>query len=192
MSEQVFLLAPHGGRLIECGVSVAQVPSIWQGLHHTQVIDALSQADLAMFANGAYSPLDGFMDAHSRSCVQDTLHLPSGWAWTIPITLPVSAELARTLRLGQRLGLTDAQGTPQAVVDVREIYQRDASDEAQEVFGTTDTKHYTFQFNGSDASVPLLPVGATTLQMATYYSLPNGGSAPSYQYVRVDGKFWIP
>jgi hypothetical protein len=54
---------------------------------------------------------------------------------------------------------------------------------------STSTHHDSFLFDGSDAAtVPLLGIGATTLQMATWYTT----TAPQYQYVRVDGRFELP
>src|SRR6185436_20983287 len=51
-------------------------------------------SDLEMIANGAFSPLDGFMCEDDYVAVRGNMHLASGLPWTIPVTLSASDELA--------------------------------------------------------------------------------------------------
>jgi sulfate adenylyltransferase len=96
-------------------------------------------ADAVLVANGAYSPLVGFMDRETYRSVLHTLHLPDGLPWTLPVTLSVPEELARRLGAGSRLSVR-APGLL-AVVEVTEVYRRDLEEEAQAVFGTADPTH---------------------------------------------------
>ncbi|MCS7235966.1 MAG: sulfate adenylyltransferase [Armatimonadetes bacterium] len=96
-------------------------------------------ADVVLVANGAYSPLVGFMDRETYRSVLHTLHLPDGLPWTLPVTLPVPEELARRLGAASRLSVR-APGLL-AVVEVTEVYRRELEEEALAVFGTTDPTH---------------------------------------------------
>jgi sulfate adenylyltransferase len=50
-----------------------------------------------LVAVGAYSPLEGFMDRETYRSVLHTMHLPDGLPWTLPVTVAVPADQARTL-----------------------------------------------------------------------------------------------
>jgi sulfate adenylyltransferase len=90
-------------------------------------------------AVGAYSPLEGFMDRETYRSVLHTMHLPDGLPWTLPVTVAVPADQARTLGRGARVALRRADFL--AVLEVTEVYCRDLEEEARAVFGTTDPAH---------------------------------------------------
>jgi len=60
-------------------------------------LDSRAVSDVFMLAMGAYTPLDGFMgqDDWRGSCVD--MKLANGLFWPIPITLPVSKDLADSI-----------------------------------------------------------------------------------------------
>src|SRR3546814_18252622 len=92
-----------------------------------------------MLAMGAYTPLDGFMghDDWRGSC-QD-MKLTSGVFWPIPITLPVSRDLADSIHADEEVALVDAQsGDVLAVMPVSEKYAIAKPFEAQHVYRTTE------------------------------------------------------
>src|SRR3546814_12644303 len=72
-------------------------------------LDSRAVSDVFMLAMGAYTPLDGFMghDDWRGSC-QD-MKLTSGVFWPIPITLPVSRDLADSIHADEEVALVDAQ-----------------------------------------------------------------------------------
>ena len=95
-----------------------------------------------MLAMGAYTPLDGFMrhDDWRGSC-QD-MKLAGGLFWPIPITLPVSRDLADGIGAEEEVALVDAEsGRILALMNVREKYAIDKLFEAEHVYRTTDPKH---------------------------------------------------
>jgi sulfate adenylyltransferase len=109
-------------------------------------IDARVTADLELLAVGGIAPLDGFMTREDYQSVVRSMHLANGAAWTIPVTLPVPAETAATIRPGTRVALfpeTDgARATePLAILDVRDVYGYDKQLEAQEIYRTTEEQH---------------------------------------------------
>jgi len=81
------------------------------------------------------------MDSSTYNRVVMTMHLPNGLPWTIPITLPVTSEQAATLKEGQDVALTDADGNIVGLLELSEKFTYDRAVEAQEVYRTTDTNH---------------------------------------------------
>jgi sulfate adenylyltransferase len=109
-------------------------------------IDARVAADLELLAIGAIAPLTGFMSHDDYQSVVHRMHLADGSVWTIPVTLPVSADLAAQVRPGNRLALypqEDGQLAPDplAILEVRDVFPYDKQVEAQEVYRTTEEQH---------------------------------------------------
>ena len=105
-------------------------------------LDSRAVSDVLMLAMGAYTPLDGFMrhDDWRGSC-QD-MKLAGGLFWPIPITLPVSRDLADGIGAEEEVALVDAEsGRILALMNVREKYAIDKLFEAEHVYRTTDPKH---------------------------------------------------
>jgi sulfate adenylyltransferase len=132
---------PHGGWLTERLVSAdragelaaeaARLPAV--------ALDGRGLADLECLAVGAFSPLTGFLGAADHTAVVEHGRLADGTVWTLPVALPVAAEV---LAAGpDRLALTDPAGTLLAVVDVEEVHDPDPAAEAKLVFETDDPAH---------------------------------------------------
>jgi sulfate adenylyltransferase len=137
------LITPHGGSLIlnfadsyEQQVLRKQAQSLPQ-----VVIGSRQLADLELLANGAYSPLKGFMARADYVSVVNDMHLSNGLPWSVPITLSVSAEQVATLKEGQRIALVDEAGKLYAVMTLHEIFPYDKQLEAQKVYRTTEEAH---------------------------------------------------
>ncbi|MBV8302281.1 MAG: sulfate adenylyltransferase [Candidatus Dormibacteraeota bacterium] len=111
--------------------------------HRSRLAIELSRftlADFRLIANGAYSPLAGFMTRSDYQSVVDRAALCSGVPWTLPIVLPVPSEIARTLSDGAVVLLTfsgDVVGT----LTVTDVFERDVEREASEVYRTRDADH---------------------------------------------------
>jgi sulfate adenylyltransferase len=105
-------------------------------------LDSRAVSDVFMFAMGAYTPLDGFMghDDWRGSCLG--MKLANGVFWPIPITLPVSKEMADNINPEEEVALTDVE-TDQilAIMEVCEKYPNDKKLEAEHVYRTVDPKH---------------------------------------------------
>jgi sulfate adenylyltransferase len=137
------LIAPHGGALI---INLAgereraELLDLARGLPQITV-GSRQLADLEMLANGAYSPLNGFMTRRDYLGVVNDMHLSNGLPWSIPITLPVAGEQAESLKEGEQVALVNAAGEVQAVLTIAEKYGYDKQHEASKVYRTTEEAH---------------------------------------------------
>ena len=98
-------------------------------------------SDLLMFGMGAYSPLNGFMGEESwrKCCTEFTTD--QGLFWPIPITMSVPDDVASSISIGQKVALTDENGTIYGTLEVDEKYSIDKELECLEVYRTVDPKH---------------------------------------------------
>ncbi len=140
---EVQLIAPHGGKLITNLAGEAESAELRERAQTLPRITLGSRqlADLEMLANGAYSPLTGFMGQADYLGVVNDMHLSNGLPWSIPITLAVQSEQAAQLKEGREVALVNAQGDLQAVLSVQEIYTYDKQLEARKVYRTEETAH---------------------------------------------------
>jgi sulfate adenylyltransferase len=137
------LTPPHGGELCNLLVDEERAEQLKaeSGNYPSITLGLRQICDLELLLNGGFSPLRGFMTRTVYDSVIDTLHLPDGTLWTIPITLDISAALAGQIEPGQKLALRDSEGFMLAVLTVEDKWQPDKQREASEVYGTTSPDH---------------------------------------------------
>ena len=137
------MIEPHGGILVNRFVpkedlvdkhkEAQSLPRI--NLNPRQLSDAY------LIAQGALSPLEGFMDGQDYHTVLHRSHLTNNLPWTLPITLAVSSEVARSIKEGQQVALADPRGEVVGLLHAKEIYTYDKKLEAHLVYLTTDEGH---------------------------------------------------
>ncbi len=90
------LIAPHGGKLNAREVTGNEARALEEKARSLpqRVLNSRELSDLELLANGGFSPLDGFMTEAQYKSVVDTMHLPGGLPWSIPVTLSASKEQA--------------------------------------------------------------------------------------------------
>lgn len=137
-------ILPHGGHLISRLVPEAEGGRIEQeaaGLPAIRINRrTLSDADL--IAIGAFSPLQGFMNEEDYRHVVERMRLADGTVWSLPITLPVDAETASGLRIGEEAALIGEEDVVlYGTIEVQSIFEIDPYHEAERVFRTTDAAH---------------------------------------------------
>ncbi len=136
-------IAPHGGELINRlarGHEREQLAKQAETLPRVP-LSSREVSDLEMIATGAMSPLVGFMNQDDYNQVVDTMHLTSGQAWSLPVTLAVTEKLSGDLKTGQQVALEGKDGKLLAVMDITDIFKRDLRKEALEVYRTEDEAH---------------------------------------------------
>ncbi len=107
----------------------------------------VSDADLSTvyrLGDGGLSPLSGPMDSKTYHRVLEELvieHQGKLYAWTIPIALPVTAELAARLKVGQEVALVNVAGQIVATLELSDIYPWDKLHYLKSVYLTERTDH---------------------------------------------------
>ncbi len=136
-------IAPHGGTLINRIASSekkAEFLAQADSLPRVQ-LDQRATSDLVMIAIGGFSPISGFMDQKDYQGVIDEMHMANGAAWSIPVTLSVSKEVAAPLKEGSLIRLDDPDGKFVGVLELTEKYTYDKKHEAKNVYRTEEDKH---------------------------------------------------
>jgi len=134
---------PHGGTLKNLYLDEAGVAKEKARARDLPSWDLTMRqlCDIEMLLNGAFSPLEGFLDEADYQSVLSNMRLTSGVIWPMPITLDVTPQFAEKLKEGDTIALRDGEGVLTATMEISSIYRPDRELEAKSVFGTTDTKH---------------------------------------------------
>lgn len=111
------------------------------------------EADIMMFGQGAYTPLQGFMDHEDWKSVCENMHTASGLFWPIPITFSVDENTANDLKKHERVTLLNQQGKAFAMMTVEDKYTIDKTHECIEVFKTNDAAHPGVQLVNAQKAV---------------------------------------
>lgn len=127
---------PHGGSLINRRDENVAISNISTSIE----IDKTGLSDLELIANGAYSPLTGFLGQEDYQKVVHEMRLSDGHVWSLPITLPITKERASSLKEGDSVLLT-YEGITYGVLQLQEIFSPDQEIEAYHVYKTTDQAH---------------------------------------------------
>lgn len=130
---------PHGGTLVHA-LDFRQDASTVNALEHAVELDDMALSDLELIANGAFSPLTGFMGEADYYNVVERMRLGNGLVWSLPITLPVAEVVAERIAVGENVRLVQ-NGVVYGVLEVREKYRPHKELEAENVYRTTDLAH---------------------------------------------------
>ncbi|CAH2356069.1 sulfate adenylyltransferase [[Candida] railenensis] len=135
---------PHGGVLQDLILRDAEIHS--KLIEETSTLPKLKLTarqlcDLELILNGGFSPLTGFLNEDDYNSVVNDMRLSSvtengkGLLWSIPITLDVSEEVAKSYKIGDRIVLTDLRDNkPLAIITLESIYKPNKEVEAKKVF----------------------------------------------------------
>jgi sulfate adenylyltransferase len=137
------LIEPHGGVLKNLLVDEARAAELKKSSRDWPSWDLTPRqlCDLEMLMSGAFSPLETFLGKADYESVCEKMRLANGTLWPIPVVLDLPEDVASGLGDGASLALRDPEGTMLAVLHVDEQWTPDRTKEAEQVFGTTDTKH---------------------------------------------------
>ena len=137
------LIRPHGGALVnrvadpreraDALAAASRLPAIR--------LTAVQHSDLFCIATGVFSPLIGFAGRADYESILDRMRLADGVVWSIPITLAVSADVAKSLGRRGTAALEDPAGRIVATMEVTDQFSYDKPREADAVYRTTDTAH---------------------------------------------------
>ena len=127
---------PHGGVL----VSAYEPNYDATAIEKTILLDAVAYSDLELIGIGLFSPLTGFLGKADYEAVVESMRLSNGIVWSVPVTLPVSEEIAIGLTSGEQARLQYG-GETVGVITVTDVYEPNLSKEAREVYKTEEEAH---------------------------------------------------
>ena len=170
-------IAPHGGALVDRFADAATRAEIEAQAKGGKLPEARLNvrelSDLELIANGALSPLQGFMGRADYERVVEDGRLANGLPWTIPVTLSTRVDVAP----GSQLLLRAPDGALVGRMDVAEVYAYDKRREAQRVFGTEDPAHPAVGYLLNDMGDKLLG-GAVVMLDRTRAPFPGHHNEP--------------
>ena len=133
----------HGGRLVSRELTGVERETLLERVPSMPRINLRSReiSDLEMIANGAFSPLEGFMCEDDYIAVRGNMHLASGLPWTIPVTLSASDDVSGGLAEGSDIALFANDDHLLGVLHLQQKFRYDKEREAERVYLTTDASH---------------------------------------------------
>lgn len=145
------MIPAHGGRLIN---RLAQASDRDALRSHAASLPKIQlnnreMSDLTLIAVGAMSPLEGFMVRDEYEHVLDSMHLPSGLAWALPVTLSLKDDALANAPAPFVAALVSPEGETVGVMTVDEVYTVDHASEAKRALGTDDAAHPGVQYLGT-------------------------------------------
>jgi sulfate adenylyltransferase len=142
------LIPPHGGLSEPLNLTV---PADEAASFKTEAAKLtkvpVSDADLSTiyrWGDGVLGPTAGPMDSKTFNRVLDESvieHEGRLYAWTIPLSLPLTKDLAATLKQGQKVALTNSAGEIVATLTINDIFDWDKPRYLKSVYLTDRTDH---------------------------------------------------
>ena len=132
LSEEFCIIDGHHIRLPEINSPLSPV---------NVVVNKRQLADLELLLNGGFEPLQGFMNQADYDGVVEHMRLSNNELWPMPITLDISADIAKKIETNKTLALRSPEGPILALLQVTDVWKPNKLKEAQHVFGTTNTEH---------------------------------------------------
>ena len=142
------LIPPHGG-LTEPVCRTVEDEAVDDFLARAETLSKVpvSEADLSTvyrFGDGGLSPLVGPMDSatYDRVLEESVIeHNGELYAWTIPLALPVTEQMARELSPRQEAALVNTSGEIVAALQISDVFRWDKKKYLTKVYRTERTDH---------------------------------------------------
>ncbi|MGB5258347.1 MAG: bifunctional sulfate adenylyltransferase/adenylylsulfate kinase [Woeseiaceae bacterium] len=172
---------PHGGELKDLYLDAAAAEAEKQLAqdYGSWNLTERQLCDIELTLNGAFSPLDGFLNKNDYDAVVSGMRLASGVLWPVPVTLDVSEEFAATIEAGSKIALRDLEGVIVATLKVDDIWTPDKQVEAQGVYGTTDEKHPAVHYLYNIAHPVYVGGRLSGVEAPTHYDFKHLRDSPS-------------
>jgi len=172
---------PHGGELKDLYLDTEAAEAEKQAAREYASWDLTERqlCDIELLLNGAFSPLDGFLNKADYDAVVSGMRLTSGVLWPVPITLDVTEEFAADIKSGDKLALRDLEGVIVATLDVGDVWTPDKKVEAEGVFGTSDELHPAVHYLNNIAHSVYVGGKLTGIEAPTHYDFKHLRDSPS-------------
>jgi sulfate adenylyltransferase len=142
------LIPPHGdlAEPVDRHIPAAEIADFRARLASATRLP-ISDADLSTlyrFGDGGLSPLTGPMDRATFERVLDEEHIVHQgrkYAWTIPLSFPVEADLAAKLKPGQTVALVNGASDLVGSLTLNDLFPWDKARYVRQVYGTERFDH---------------------------------------------------
>jgi sulfate adenylyltransferase len=172
---------PHGGELKELYLPEAELEAAKEaaGDFPSWNLTERQLCDIELLLNGAFSPLEGFLNQDDYDSVVKTMRLKSGVLWPIPVTLDVTEEFAASIEPGERIALRDLEGVILATLEVGDVWTPNLDAEAEGVYGTTDEKHPAVYYLKRVGNPVYVGGKLTGIEQPTHYDFKHLRDSPA-------------
>ncbi|MDH3640300.1 MAG: bifunctional sulfate adenylyltransferase/adenylylsulfate kinase, partial [Gammaproteobacteria bacterium] len=183
---------PHGGELKDLYLppEEAEAEKEAAGSYASWDLTERQLCDIELLLNGAFSPLEGFLNKDDYDSVVQTMRLKSGVLWPIPITLDVSEKFAEDIKSGDKVALRDLEGVILATLEVGDIWTPDLDAEAKGVYGTTDDKHPAVNYLKNIGNPVYLGGTVKGVEQPTHYDFKHLRDTPGQVRDRFEKLGW--
>lgn len=174
------ITSPYGGTLNDLQVGPKRVAELKAAARDFTSLDLSPRqlCDLELLANGALSPLAGFLGRQDYESVCERMRLADGTLWPVPITLDVSVKFAASLVPGQMLALRDIEGTMIAALNVSEIWEPNKSIEAEALYGTSQPTHPEVEYLMHKTGDAYICGTLEVVELPTHHDFPSLRGSP--------------
>lgn len=136
-------IAPHGGQLVNRLIPEQEYEAYAEKVSKLKQIkvNAWTISDMDLIAVGAFSPLTGFLNEEDYLNVVNNMRLADGTLWSIPITLAVDEQVAKSFSIEEEVALVGEDDVIYGYIEVKSIFKVNQKYEALQVFKTDDIAH---------------------------------------------------
>ena len=183
---------PHGGDLKNLYLSTTDAEAEKQAAREYPSWDLTARqiCDIELLLNGAFSPLEGFLNQDDYDSVVKTIRLSSGVLWPMPITLDVTEAFAADINSGDRIALRDLEGVIIATIEAGDIWTPDKKVESEGVYGSTDEAHPAIHYLNNIANPVYIGGKLAGIEAPTHYDFKHLREGPAEMRDRFQKLGW--
>ena len=135
--------------------------------------------DIELLLNGAFSPLEGFLNQADYDSVVARMRLTSDVLWPMPIMLDVSEEFSSKIKSGDKVALRDLEGVVIATIEVGDIWTPNKKIEAESVYGSSDEAHPAVHYLNNIANPVYVGGKLAGIEVPTHYDFKHLRDGPA-------------
>jgi sulfate adenylyltransferase len=183
---------PHGGDLKNLYLSAEDAEAEKRAAREYPSWDLTERqiCDIELLLNGAFSPLEGYLNREDYDSVVKTMRLSSGVLWPMPITLDVGEGFAADIKSGDKIALRDLEGVIIASIEVGDIWTPDKKAEAKGVYGSTDEAHPAVHYLNNIANPVYIGGKLAGVEAPTHYDFKHLRDGPAEMRDRFQKLGW--
>ena len=183
---------PHGGDLKNLYLSADAASKEQEAAREYASWDLTERqlCDIELLLNGAFSPLEGFLNQADYDSVVARMRLTSDVLWPMPITLDVSEEFSASIKSGDKVALRDLEGVVIATIEVGDIWTPNKKTEAEGVYGSSDEAHPAVHYLNNVANPVYVGGKLAGIEVPTHYDFKHLRDGPAEMRDRFQKLGW--